>query len=130
MTLTHIVNPGPKPPPGCGGRASTFESIDCRLDALVAAVGSAQDLGRAQDALRAGVTAARAKQQGAERDVAAGLTGPANKGVKKAIRKMIGFVHRLRSLSARENIPATTRNALLDDAEPILADLETLLRQL
>ncbi len=116
-------------PSECGVRAATFESIDCRLDLLVVKVGAAQDLGRGKKFLLAGVTAARAKKQDAEADVAAGRGKPANKALGKSIRKMINFAHRLRSLTSRKNIPGTTRTALLDDANPILEDLKTLRQQ-
>ena len=117
-------------PSDCSVRAATFESIDCRLDLLVAAVEAAQDLGKSKSALLAGVSAAREKKQAAESADAAGSTRRANNALKKSMRKMIGFAHRLRSLRSRKTIPQGTRMALLDAADPILADLKTLKSQL
>jgi hypothetical protein len=117
-------------PSDCSVRAATFESIDCRLDLLVAAVKAARDLGKSKNALLAGVSAGREKKQAAESADAAGSARRANNALKKSIRKMIGFVHRLNSLRSRKTIPADTRTALLGDANPILADLKTLNRQL
>src|SRR5262249_40838864 len=130
VTTTTTITTTTTLPSGCGLRAATFESIDCRLDLLVAKVDAAQDLGPGKKFLLAGVTAARAKKQDAEQDVAAGRSKPANKDLQKSIRKMINFAHRLRSLTSRKSIPGATRTALLDDAAPILEDLKTLRQQL
>ena len=51
-------------------------------------------------------------------------------GSKKAIRKGIGFIHKIRSLSGRKVIPAETSTALVDAAKPIQADMKALLRTL
>lgn len=115
---------------GCGVRAATFASILCRLDALLATVQSAQDLGKTQTALVNGGAAARSKTQAAEGDATAGKKKPASNALKKAARKMIGFSHRLRSLSSRKKIPLATRNALLAEADPIRDDLKALRKQL
>ena len=96
----------------------------------MAAVDAGQDLGKSKSALLAGVSAAREKKQAAESADAAGSTRRANNALKKSIRKMIGFGHRLRSLRSRKTIPEGTRMAFLDAAEPILADLQTLKSQL
>lgn len=115
---------------GCGVRAATFASILCRLDALLATVDSAGDLGTTKTALRNGVATARSKTQAADDSVTAGRKKPASNALKKAARKLIDFDHRLRSLRSRKNIPADTRAALLADAGPILDDLKTLRKQL
>jgi len=130
VTTTTTITTTTTLPSGCGVRAATFESIDCRLDLLVAKIDAVQDLGRGKKFLLAGVTAARAKKQDAEQDVAAGRSKTANKDLQKSIRKMINFAHRLRSLPSRKNIPGATRTALLDDAASILEDLKTLRQQL
>ena len=114
---------------GCGIRAATFASIVCRLDALLATIEAAPDLGTTKTALRNGVAAARSKTQAAEAATMAGRKKPASNALKKAARKLIDFGHRLRSLRSRKNIPAATRAALLAEAEPILADLKTLRAQ-
>jgi hypothetical protein len=115
---------------GCGVRAATFASIICRLEALLATVDAASDLGTTKTALRNGVAAALSKTQAADDSVTAGRKKPASNALKKAARKLIDFDHRLRSLRSRKNIPADTRAALLGDAGPILDDLKTLRKQL
>jgi hypothetical protein len=118
-------------PAGCAGpRAVSFESIICRLDALLATVQAASDLGTSKTLLANGVTAARSKTQSAEDNVDAGKKKQANNALKKAARKMIDFGHRLRSLRSRKRIPADTRSALLAESQPILDDLKALRDQL
>jgi hypothetical protein len=117
-------------PAGCGTPSVSFASLICRLDALLASVQAAPDLGTTKAALVNGVTAARTKTQSAEASANAGSTRPANNALKKAARKMIDFGHRLRSLRSRKKIPAATRSGLLTQSQPILDDLKALRKQL
>jgi len=116
------------PPAGCIG-APTFEDIDCRLDILVAMVQSAQDLGRLKNGLVKSITKARRQKQRAE-GFAPSSAKKAKKNLKKAAHTMWSFVHKLKSLSAKKVIPEETRNALRAKAEPIAADMKTLLSAL
>jgi hypothetical protein len=117
-------------PPGCGTPSVSFASLICRLDALLASVQAAPDLGTTKNALVNGVTAARSKTRSAEASANASSTRPANNALKKAARKMINFGHRLRSLRSRKKIPAATRSGLLTQWQPILDDLKALRKQL
>ena len=112
--------------PGCGAAAATFVSIDCRLEALIARLEASTDLGKSKTALVKGATAVRGKAKQAEGLVASGKTKPAKKALKKAGRKMVGFLHRLASNKSRKTIPAATRQSFIDEATPIRGDLVTL----
>jgi hypothetical protein len=113
--------------PGCGVRAPTFASIDCRLDLLIAQVQAAQDLGKLKKSLLASLTQARDRKRAAE-----GITKRklAVKRVKQAMRKMIDFNFRVRSLTGRKTIPGPTRKSLMDQGVPIQKDLQTLAKML
>ncbi len=117
-------------PGGCDTRAPTFVSIDCRLDALIADLESAQDLGKVKTSLLRSATAAR------EKKIAAENTDPANakkvkKLLKKAIRKIISFGFRIRSRNAVRAIPdADRRTALRTVGAEIQADMKTLMGSL
>ncbi|HEV7731775.1 MAG TPA: right-handed parallel beta-helix repeat-containing protein [Candidatus Binatia bacterium] len=118
-------------PGGCPGtRAPTYVSIDCRLDALIADIESAQDLGKVKAALLRSATVAR------EKKVAAENTDPTNtkkqkKLLKKSIRKMISFGFRIRSRNAVRQVPdAARRTALRTIGAEIQADMKTLMSSL
>jgi hypothetical protein len=124
-TTTTTTLPGG----ACIPRAPTFENIDCRLDLLVADVEGAADLGKTRPGLLRAVTQAR------EKKIAAETTDPANakkvkKLLKKSIRKMVSFGFRIRSLSARKNVPAATRDRLRVPAKDIQDDLKALMKSL
>ena len=113
----------------CGVPAPTFESIDCRLDQLIAQVQSATDLGKVKRSLLHSLTLARDRKVAAE-GIAATNQTVAKKRLKVAFRKMISFNFRVRSLVARKTIPRPTRNSLGDQGRPIQKDVQTLLRTL
>jgi hypothetical protein len=71
--------------------------------------------------------AARSKKRDAEGRTAQDKTKPAENDLRKAARKMLSFLRRLKSLRARKSIPAETRQSFLDEATPIQVDLKTLL---
>lgn len=113
-------------PGACDVRSATFVSILCRLDVLVGQVQASGDLGRLKKGIEGAVTKARLKtQQGREQD-AGGRTKKANTALKKAIRRMITFSHKLRSLNARRIIPPATSEAFLGQAAPIEEDMRAL----
>ena len=112
--------------PGCAA-IGTYESIDCRLDALVASLDGAQDLGRLKSGLVKAATNARTKKQQAEGFVATGKKKQEKRAMKKAVKALSSFLHKLGSRSARKLIPPGTRQMLTEQTTPILADMQTLL---
>ncbi len=114
----------------CGVPAPTFSSIICRLERLVVAVQAAPDLGRLERGLESSVTKALAKAREAQGRAEGGDVKKAKKSLRKAARRLGGFVHRVKSLSGRKVIPTETRTAFLGSAEPIVADMKTLVRGL
>lgn len=111
---------------GCAAIA-TYESIDCRLDGLIASLNAAQDLGKLKERLVKAATKARTKKQQAEGFLAAGNEKREKKLMKKAVKALSKFVRKVGSRSATKVIPPETRQTLTDQTNPILADMETLL---
>jgi hypothetical protein len=109
--------------------APTFVSIDCRLDALIAQVQAATDLGRTQHSMLASLTKARERKVSAE-GLAATKKKQGTHRLKAAIRKMTSFGFRVRSLVARHLVPAATRQSLESQGTSIRTDMKTLLRTL
>lgn len=66
-------------------RAATFESIDCRLDVLIAAIGQAQGLKKLQSPLSKGVMRAKKQKQDAERLAGLGHARPAKSALEHAV---------------------------------------------
>lgn len=106
--------------------APTFESIDCRLDALIARLSAATDLGRLRTGLVNAATKAREKKLQAESFDAQGKAKQRRTALRKAVKKLSSFVHKLSSRSSRKIIPAETRQGFIDEANPIVTDLRTL----
>ena len=104
----------------------TFESINCRLAALIAAVQDESQLGKQQPKLDAAAQKAKERQQAAESACAAGDAKAAGKQLKKVVRKLIQFSHRLRSNNARKNIPEEVREPLAETADGIQEDARQL----
>src|SRR5579871_1502982 len=113
-------------PPGCD-QVPTFESIDCRLDALIATVQSASDTGRLGKRLVNLLVRTRKQKLHAEQLAGRGKAKPAKVTLKAAIQTLKSFIALLRSHDAKRIIPNSTRNALLATAQPLLADMKSLL---
>jgi hypothetical protein len=111
---------------GCPALA-TYASIDCRLDGLVASLTAAQDLGKLKKRLVKAATKARKKKQKAEGFAAAGKKKQEKKGMKKAVKALSKFLRLAGSRAATKLIPPGTRQKLIDETNPILADERTLL---
>jgi hypothetical protein len=125
LTTTTSTVPGScEAPP-----APTFVSIDCRLDALIAQVQAATDLGRTQHSMLASLTKARDQKVSAE-GLPAAKKKQAKHRLKAAIRKMTSFGFRVRSLVARHLVPAATRQSLESQGTSIRTDMKTLLQTL
>jgi hypothetical protein len=112
--------------PGCAALAS-YGSIACRLDTLIAGLDAAQDLGRLTSGLLTAATGARTKERKAEDLVATGKTKREKRAMKQAMAALAKFLHKANSHLARKLIPETTRQALIDQGNQILADVKTLL---
>ncbi len=143
---TFVVGVGPVPPstttttvttsttttttlPACLDDA-TFDSILCRLDALIAAV-EAGNIGEpTKSNLLNTLRRARARVVDAQERVDDGRIRGAKSKLKSAIRKLTSAGFRLRSLSGRRRVPAELRAELGADANAIRQDLRALLRTL
>ena len=112
--------------PACTDEA-TFDSTSCRLGELGSAVAAQPEL--AAFATKLGNALDKAKRSvnlgGDQCDQ--GNAKTAGKRLKKAIRRMIQYVHRLGSLRARQKItPDEIRVQYLDAGRAIQQDLEAL----
>jgi hypothetical protein len=110
---------------GCAALA-TYESIDCRLDGLIASLNAAQDLGKLKKALVKAATKARTKKQKAE-GFATGNKKREKKLMKKAVKGLSKFLRKVGSRPATKLIPPAKRQLLTDQTNPILQDMRTLL---
>ena len=108
---------------GCTVEVSVT-SVLCRLDALVAYVDGATDLGRSKGQL--GNSARKARMQcGKASDFGTGKK--ASNQFKKCAKTIDTFRHKLDSHSAKQIIPAETRALLRDDvAGPLHSDVNSL----
>jgi hypothetical protein len=108
---------------GCTVEVS-FTSVLCRLDALVAYVDAATDLGRSKGQLGASARKAR-KQCGRASEFGTGKK--ASNQLKKCAKTIDTFRHKLDSHSAKQIIPAETRSLLREDvAGPLHSDVNAL----
>jgi hypothetical protein len=73
-------------------------------------------------------TGARTNERKAEDLVATGKTKREKRAMKQAVAALAQFLHKASSHLARKLIPETTRQALIDQGNHILADMKTLLR--
>ena len=122
-TTTTTTLPG-----GCAGVpvAATFASLNCRLAALIAAVQAETQLGKLQEKLVKTAAKAKERKEAAEGKCDEGKTKPAGKQLKKVVRKLIQFSHRLRSKSARKKVPEEIREPLAAAADAIQQDARAL----
>ena len=114
----------------CAGEpvGATFRSLNCRLDAVLARVAAAPDLGSFQDKLRRQLESAKQRKEQAEDACGEPNARRTNTRLKQAIRKMIQVMHTLRSLRAKKSLPDALRAELLEAADGVRADLRTLRR--
>jgi hypothetical protein len=112
---------------GCAVGA-TFDSIMCRIEALIASVNAATDLGRLKDGVQK--SAQKAKKQCAKAQ-SAGTGKTALNQLKKCAHTLASFRHKLGSNNARQLIPQETRDFFRDDiAAPLRSDVNSLRGQL
>jgi hypothetical protein len=116
-------------PPACTDEVS-FDSANCRLDELAAAVAAEPALGGIGTKLGHALGKADSNVNLGSEQCDAGDAKTAGKRLKKAIRRMIQYGHRLRSLKARNTIPEEVRMPLVDEGSAIQQDLEALRKAL
>ena len=125
-----VASPGTTTiPPGCTDEA-TFDSIGCRLDALIGAVDAAIDPQSLNDTLDNLLKRARDPLAEADSKAAAGHAHAARSRLRSAQRRLGVFVRRLDSRKARALVPLATRSPLTDAADAIADDMPTLRRSL
>lgn len=114
---------------GCanGPAAATFDSIFCRLDALIARVQAEAGLGTFQAKSVKSLQQAKARAQAAQ---TATKVKKARKALQQAAKAISGYARRLGSLGARKKLDATVRADFQHAGDPIAADLQTLRGQL
>jgi cob(I)alamin adenosyltransferase len=99
---------------------ATFVSVLCRLDALIASVNAANDLGSAKTSLLNAVTKARGQAQAAS---TATKAKSQKAQLKKCAKSLQAFGHKLATKKAKKAIPQGTRDALAGEATAIRADV-------
>lgn len=118
--VVTVTGAAPPPPPAGCAHAASFDSIDCRLGEMSAAVGASTDLGSLQTKLGKLLAKARAKSQKASTK---GKKGKRLLG--SAIKTMKAFDKLLNSKKGKK-IPAATHDALIAGADAIQADMAAL----
>lgn len=108
----------------------TFASLNCRLAALIEAVEAESALGRLQPKLDRAARKAKLRKESAEAACAGGSAKAAKRQLKKVVRKLIQFSHRLRSNQARKTVDEAVREPLAVAADAIQDDARTLLATL
>lgn len=106
---------------------ATYESILCRIDALIAEVEAATDLGRFKDTVLA--TARKARRQASKAAVARTGRRGSNR-LKKAANSLDTFRDKLYSDKAKDSIPRLTSLRLIAHSIWIRHDADKLRRSL
>lgn len=109
--------------PGACEPAPTFDSLDCRLGALLDRIDGESDLGNFRAKLVQALTRAKNDVEAASGMCASAQLKSARRRLKTAVRDMIQYAHHLKNLAARKKLPAALRNALLAAGDPIERDL-------
>ena len=105
----------------------TFASLNCRLAALIAAVEAETRLGKLQPKLEKAARKAKERKETAESACADGNAKASGRQLKKVVRKLIQFSHRLRSNSARKKVDEVVREPLAEAADEIQQDARALM---
>lgn len=112
-------------PPACDD-AETFDSTLCRLDELATDVAAQPELGPMATKLGGALSKARSNVNLARGQCDESDAKTAGKRLKKAIRRLIQYGHRLRGLKARKTIPDEIRTPYVDRGVAIQRDVEGL----
>lgn len=110
--------------------AATFDSILCRLDEQSAIVQSSPDLGKTGAKLAGALSKATSATNKASDSCNSADSKASGKQLKKAIRRMIQYNHRLGSLKSRKNLPEPLRTDLLTAGKSIQNDMQSLKKNL
>jgi hypothetical protein len=105
----------------------TFASLNCRLAALIVAVQVEPALGKLQPKLVKAAEKAKTRKEAAEGFCAQGDAKGVKRQLKKVVRKLIQFSHRLRSNQARKTVDERVREPFALEADAIQNDARTLL---
>ena len=87
-------------------------------------------LGKQQSKLDKAAQGAKAREEAAAAACTSGNAKTSGKQLKKVVRKLIQFSHRLRSNNSRKNIPEAVREPLAQEGDDIQADASALKGQL
>ncbi len=109
--------------PGACEPAPMFDSLDCRLGALLDRIDGESDLGPFGPKLEQALSRARNDAEAARGMCASAQVRSARRRLKMAIHDMIRYARHLKTVAARKQLPATIRNALLAAGDPIGRDL-------
>jgi CSLREA domain-containing protein len=114
--------------PGLGGCPieATFESLNCRLDALIERLEAETDLGKLKTRMLKQARGAKKFKERAEDRCRSGSRKKTGRELRKAVSKARGLRSLLRSNKSRKTITSGLRTDLLGVADPIHADLKTL----
>jgi hypothetical protein len=105
--------------------AATFDSIDCRLVALLARVNATSDLGTFGPKLANNIGRAKDDEEAGAGFCASSDLKRTRQQLKQAVRALIDYVHRLNGHAARKKL-RELRQELVAAGEPIKADLKSL----
>ena len=109
--------------PGACGPVPTFDSLDCRLGALLDRIDGESGLGAFGPKLVRALSRARNDLDAASGMCVSAQLKSARRRLKTASRDMVQYAHHLKNLVARKKLPAALRNALLAAGDPIERDL-------
>jgi hypothetical protein len=112
-------------PPVCAD-AETFESTHCRLQELAGMIATTPALGALAAKLDHAIDFAERNVQLGDEQCDLGDTKRGQKRLKKAIRRLIQYGHRLRSLKTRNTYPPEVLAPFVDAGRAIQQDLEAL----
>lgn len=115
-------------PPACADEAS-LDSVECRLDALLAQVGGA-DLGRFGVRLEKNLMRAARVLDRVEDECRDDELDKAKRQLKRVIRILVRGGRALRSLSARRSLDPSIRTELLGEVTDLVRDTKRLKRTL
>ena len=123
------IAPGTGPGTGCDAEpvAPTFASIDCRLAALLARVGTASELGALRQRLLDRLQQATTRERRTESLCSQDKRRPRRRALRPALTALSRFVKILRSHRARA-VPTSLASELRTAAEGILGDMRMLRR--
>jgi hypothetical protein len=126
---SNPVPPGTGPGAGCDAEpvGPTFASIDCRLAALLARVGTASELGALRQTLVGQLQQASTQERRTESLCSKNKRRPRRRAFRPALSALARFLTILRSHRARA-VPTSLASELRTMAEAIRGDMRTLRR--